>query len=136
MPVFPQYANAKLVEFANYVVTVLAGSAGASITALAGDVQIIEVNAVNVSGNAKVTLPEVALGGPVLVKFSSNNHDADFGTAATITVIPTVADTVAGCLIDGNGSITLSNIGDQAVFASDGTNWWLISKAHNTHDTY
>ena len=136
MPVFPQYENATLVQFANYVKTALTGSAGASIAANSGDVQIVEVNVANVSGVALITLPPVALGGPVVVKYSSNNHEADFGSAAVVTVVPQVIDTVAGTLINGYGSITLTNIGDEVVLASDGVQWWTISKAHNTHDTY
>ena len=138
MPDFPQYQNAALVEYANYRATVLTGSAGASISANPGDVILVEVNAVNVSGTAAVRLPAVALGGPVLVKFTSTNANTAFGTAAVVTIAPAVADVQAATevTIDGRNSIQLNNLGDQVVLASDGTNWWIIDKAHNTHDTF
>jgi hypothetical protein len=136
MPYFPQYQNAVLVEWANYVTTVLTGSTGATISANAGDCQIIEVNAVNVSGTAKVTLPSVALGGPVLVKFASTAEGTAHGTAAVVTIIPQVVDTVAGCKIDGFGSITLTALGDTLVLASDGTNWWAVNKFINSIETW
>lgn len=136
MPDFPQYQNGVLVEYATYTTTVLTGSAGATIAANSGDVRVIQVNAVNVSGTATITLPSVALGGPVLVKFTSNDHDTAFGTAARVKIVPAAADVTAGALIDGYGSVTLQNLGDQAVFASDGTNWWVIDKSHNTTDSW
>ena len=138
MPNFPQYQNAQLVESANYRTTVLAGSAGAAVTAVPGDVVIIEVNAANVSGTATVTLPPVSLGGPVLVKFSHANANTQFGTAARVKVVPSVTDAAAtpAVTIEGYTSITLQNLGDQAVFASDGVTWWTIDKNHNTIDSW
>ncbi len=136
MPNFPQYQNAALVAYATYSTTVLTGSSGATITALAGSVVVVEVNAVNVSGTATVTLPEVALGGPVCVKFASTAEGTAHGTAAQVTIIPTTVDTVAGCKIDGFGSVTLTALGDVVTLASDGTNWWLIDRFHNTIETW
>jgi len=137
MPDFPQYQNAELVEYASYKTTVLTGSSGASITANPGDVIVVEVNVQNVSGTATVTLPAVALGGPVLVKFSSTAAGTVHGTAAVVSVVPAAADVTAGAKIDGSyGSVQLNNIADQVLFASDGTNWWIIDKYHNTHDSY
>jgi hypothetical protein len=137
MPDFPQYQNAALVEYANYRSTVLTGSAGATIAANPGDVILVEVNAANVSGTAAVRLPSVTLGGPVLVKFTST-VTTTFGTAALVTIAPAVADVQAATevTIDGRNSLQLNNLGDQVVLASDGTNWWIIDKAHNTHDTF
>ena len=137
MPNFPQYQNAALVTYSNYRPFVLSGSAGATIAANAGDVILVQVNAINVSGVAAVRLPPVALGGPVLVKFTSTVTNT-FGTAATVTVAPALADVQASTevTIDGRNAITLNNLGDEAVFASDGSNWWIIDKSHNTHDTY
>lgn len=136
MPTYPQYANAVLVTAANFVKTVLTGSAGASISANSGDVQIIEVNAVNVSGTAVVTLPAAALGGPVLVKFSHSNGNTAFGTAARVRVAPNAADTAAGTLIDGFGTVIIQNLGDQLLLASDGVQWWSIEKELNTAETW
>src|ERR1035437_3459498 len=133
MPDFPQYQNAALVTYANYRTFLLTGSAGATIAANSGDVILVEVEAVNVSGTAVVTLPSVVLGGPVLVKVVSGNHDTAFGTAARVRVQPATADVVT---IDGFNTLVLQNLGDQAVFASDGVNWWIIDKAHNTVDSW
>jgi len=134
MPYFPQYPNAALVEYANYR-TLKQGThvtAGAvAVAALAGDV----INNVVVSGDAStytVTLPEVALGGPVLVKVTGV-----FGQVSnSVVIIPTVADTVAGCLIDGFGSISLIQPNALVLLASDGTQWWIISRSHQTTDTW
>ena len=138
MPDFPQYSQAALVPYANYRSTVLTGSAGATIAANPGDVILVEVNAVDVSGTATVRLPSVALGGPVLVKFTSSNANTAFGSAAVVSIAPAVADVQAATevTIDGRNSVTLNNLGDQAVLASDGSNWWVIDKSHNTHDTW
>jgi hypothetical protein len=138
MPDFPQYQNAQLVTYANYRPFLLTGSAGATINANSGDCILVQVNAVNVSGVASVRLPSVALGGPVLVKFTSTNANTAFGSAATVTVAPALTDVQAATevTIDGRNAITLNNLGDECVFASDGSNWWIIDKSHNTHDTY
>ena len=127
MPYFPQYVNATLVEFANYRTF---AAPQAAITAASGDVITVK-GVINNTTTSVVTLPEVALGGPVVVKLAGV-----FGVQAPVTIIPTVVDTVAGCLIDGVGSITLHNAGDQVQLASDGLQWWTISKAHNTNDTW
>ena len=138
MPDFPQYQNAALVEYANYRQLNLTGSTGGSITANPGDVINVTVNAVNVSGTATVTLPSVLLGGPVLVKFTHTNGNTAFGSAAIVRILPATADVNAPTevTIDGYNSLTLNNLGDQVLLASDGTNWWIIDKAHNTHDTF
>ena len=137
MPDFPQYQNAALVEYANYRQLNLTGSTGGSITANPGDVINVTVNAVNVSGTATVTLPSVLLGGPVLVKFAGDGNTT-FGSAAIVRVLPATADVNAATevTIDGYNSLTLTNVSDQVLLASDGSNWWIIDKAHNTHDTY
>lgn len=129
MPYFPQYENALLVEFANYR-SIAAGTA--AVTASAGDVVVVKQSA-NVSTATTVTLPSVSLGGPVLVKLVGT-----FGTGAACHVVPAPQDVTATTevTIDGFNSVTLNNAGDQVVLASDGANWWLISKAHNTHDTF
>ena len=136
MPYFPQYSGGVLVPNANYVVTVLTGSTGATISANSGDIQLVEVNAANVSGTATITLPSVALGGPVLVKFTTTAALTYFGTAARVKVVPNSVDATAGAKIDGFNSIVLQNLGDQAVFASNGTTWWIIDKTHNTIDSW
>lgn len=136
MPNFPQYANASLVEYANFRSLVLTGSTGGSIAANSGDVILVEVNGVNVSGTGAVTLPPVALGGPVLVKYVSTKGKTDFGSAVIVTVTPAATDVTAGVTVDGYYNLTLNNIGDQVLVASDGSNWWIIDAKHNTHDTF
>lgn len=138
MPYFPQYQNAQLVEYANYRSFVKTGSSALAVAANSGDAILVEVNAVNVSGLTTVTLPSVALGGPVLVKFTSSNANTAFGSAATVAIVPAAADVAAATevTIDGHNSILLNNLGDQVVLASDGSNWWIIDKYHNTHDTF
>jgi hypothetical protein len=143
MPYFPQYSGAKLVEFANYR-TITQGTnvshtsaTNLAVTANPGDV----INNVVVSGDASayvVTLPPVAQGGPVQVKVSGI-----FGQVSnSVTIIPQVVDTVAGCLIEGFGSITLtqptsaSGSGSSVVLASDGLQWWIISRAVSTLNTW
>jgi hypothetical protein len=143
MPTYPQYANSQLVEYGNYLYltqgTGVSHSANPEATCAAapGDIIINEV----ASGDATaytVTLPEVALGGPVEVKVvAKSGAAAGFGNVSnTVTIIPTVADTVAGCLIDGWGSIQLIQPNASVVLASDGTNWWIISRSHQTTDTW
>lgn len=137
MPVFPQYQNSLLVESANYRQltqgTHVSHTANplAACTAACGDV----INNVVVSGDATaytVTLPSVATGGPVLVKVTGT-----FGQVSnTVTIIPQVVDTVAGALIDGFGSIQLIQPNASVLLASDGTNWWIISRSHQTTDTW
>lgn len=134
MPYFPQYGNAVLVESANYRVFtqgthVTAGAV--AIAAASGDVIINKVAAGDAS-TFTVTLPPVALGGPVAVKMTG----ARGNVSNTILVIPQVADTVAGCLIDGFGSITLLQVPEEFVLASDGAQWWSVSKFHLTTSTW
>jgi hypothetical protein len=140
MPSFPQYPNAVLVEAANYRqltqgTHVAAGAV--AVAANAGDI----INNVVAAGDAStytVTLPPAALGGPVLVKVSGQ-----FGCVSnSVVIIPQVADTVAGTKIEGFGSIkliqplTAAGTGTSVLLASDGTQWWIISRAFNTTDTW
>ncbi len=140
MPSFPQYPNAVLVEAANYRqltqgTNVTAGAV--AVAANAGDI----INNVVAAGDAStytVTLPPVVLGGPVLVKVSGK-----FGNVSnSVVIIPQVADTVAGTKIEGFGSIkliqplTAAGTGTSVLLASDGTQWWIISRAFNTTDTW
>lgn len=137
MPFWPQYANAVLVENANYRQLTQGTHVNhssnplAACAAASGDV----INNVVASGDATaytVTLPSVALGGPVCVKVTGV-----FGQVSnTVTIIPQVVDTVAGCLIDGFGSIQLIQPNALVVLASDGTQWWIISRSHQTTDTW
>lgn len=79
-----------------------------------------------------VTLPFVANGGPVVVKVIGQ-----FGCVSnTVTIIPQVADTVAGTLIDGFGSIQLVQPNALVALVSDGAQWWIVSRSHQTTDTW
>lgn len=134
MPVWPQYINADLVEAANYRVFTQGTSVTAGAQAIAanpGDVIINKVTAGDAS-TYTVTLPPVSQGGPVCVKMTG----APGNVSNTMIVIPQVVDTVAGCLIDGFGSIKLLQVPEEYILASDGTNWWTVSKAHNTNVTW
>jgi len=64
-----------------------------------------------------------------------------FGAGFNVKVVPNASDLANGVTIDGGAkgpanSIQLKNAGDQCVFASDGSNWWVIDKCHNTHDSW
>lgn len=136
--IFPQYQKAELVPSANYVITVLSDAdSPVAIIAASGDVQIVEINShVITDPVATITLPDVAVGGPVCVKLSSIAPSTYFGSLAQVNVVPAPEDVADAVLINGYGSISLRNIGDVAVFASDGAQWWTIGKSHNTHDTW
>lgn len=131
---FPAYGQSVNVTGGNIRVltqgtTVAAGTV--AVAAAAGDVIINKV----VSGDAStynVTLPPVALGGPVVIKVTGLQGQA----SNKVVVVPQVVDTVAGCLIDGFGSIAAQYPGDVYVLASDGTQWWAISKFHTTTQTW
>lgn len=143
MPYFPQYQNAVLVDNANYVQltqgTHVSHTANplAAYSANPGDI----VTNVVVAGDATpyiITLPSVALGGPVMVKVQGA-----FGQVSnSVLIIPQVVDTVAGCKIEGFGSLkliqplTAAGTGTSIVLASDGLQWWIISRAFNTTDTW
>jgi hypothetical protein len=125
MPHFPQYQNASLVTYSNY------RKVSVNTAANPGDV-IIATAAVT------ITLPPVAFGGPVLVK-----NGTAFGSGHAVTVNLAATDVTASVVLDAgaagtiNGGLVLTNAGDQAVFASDGsTTWWIIDARHNTHDTW
>jgi len=79
-----------------------------------------------------VTLPPVIDGGPVVVKVIGT-----FGQVSnSVLIIPQVADTVAGTLIDGFGSLTLVQPNALVALVSDGAQWWIISRSHQTTDTW
>ena len=135
MPVFPQYQSALLVQAGNYRLFTQGTTVAAGVVTIAAACGDIITNKV-VAGDAStynVTLPSVALGGPVVVKVTGLIQ----GNASnTMVVVPQVVDTVAGCKIDGFGSISLVYPGDLYVLASDGTQWWTVSKAHTTTQTW
>ncbi len=134
MPVFPQYQNALIVQAGNYRLFTQGTTVAAAPRAIAAAAGDIITNKV-VTGDATVytvTLPSVALGGPVVVKVTGFQGQA----SNQVIVIPQVVDTVAGCLIDGFGSVNVQYPGDCYVFASDGTQWWCISKFHTTTQTW
>lgn len=106
MPIFPQYQNAVLVENANIVAKT------ASYTAVSGDFAIVSPAAATV-----VTLPGVALGGPVAVK--------NLTGAYAVTVKSADGSTIDG--IAGTTGFALAKAYDTVVLVSDGSNWWSIS---------
>lgn len=130
MPTFPQYQNAQLVEFANY--RELTDSV-AAVQANSGD--IIEIQfSVNGTNTVTVTLPPIALGGPVLLRRKGKIGDNRTGT---LILIPSPVDVANGIGIGAYGEITVVNGGDEIVVASDGATTWVpISKYHNTHDSW
>lgn len=121
MPQFPQYPNALLVESANYRTGL-----DANATAAAGDVCVFTPTAARV-----LTLPAVAAGGPVCVVLAGT-----FGAGFGVKIVPSDSSQIEGIATGPVGSVLLNNAGDQVVLASDGTNWWAISKSHNTHDSF
>jgi hypothetical protein len=123
MPVFPQHSAAKLVEYANFV-----SALDASYSANPGDFVEFEPSA-----NRVLTLPPAASGGPVGVQLGGT-----FGAGFTVQVVRAAGDTgVIKGLATGNAtSVTLRNSGDNVVLTSDGTNWYAVSKAHNSADTF
>lgn len=135
MPAWPQYMNSQLVEFANYRTFTQGTSVAAGNVAVAanpGDVIVNNVQAGDAS-TYTVTLPSVALGGPVEVKVVGA-----FGNVSnSVIIIPQVVDTVAGCQIDKTwNSLKLIQPNSSVVLASDGTQWWTIASRHNTVDTW
>lgn len=134
MPTWPQPQTALLVESANFRqllqgTHVAAGTV--AVAAAAGDV----INNVVVAGDAStynVTLPPVNTGGPVAVKVTGVVGQV----SNSVVIVPQVADTVAGCLIDGFGSIKLIQPNALLVLVSDGAQWWIVSRSHQTTDTW
>lgn len=108
-----QVSSAVLVEASNFV------SKATGYTASPGDVVLCNGGTTGQAATFNVTLPAVALGGPVTVV----NLNATT-TGATVTVV-----TSDGAKIDGlTGSTgTGVNIGfNRSTFSSDGSNWWRI----------
>lgn len=115
MPVFPQYQNAVLVEYSNFVVH--SATASASATAASGDVHVYN----SAATGWPLTLPPVGLGGPVKVV---NIH-------ATGTVVVSPNET-ANVNVNGGASYTVpagatGAAATSATFFSDGTANWYAS---------
>lgn len=112
MPYFPQYMNAELVGFANYVAKT------AAYTAAAGDF-------VEMTGTAAVTvtLPPANTGGPVAVKQMVVGT-----TTGAVTVIASTSDGTATKIdgIAGTTGVTITTQYTTVTFASDGTSWWRV----------
>lgn len=108
MPYYPQYMNAQLVEYANFTVQTSA------YTAKSGD--FVLANAT--SAAFTVTLPAVALGGPVTVKKTDS-------ASHTVTIVTADGSTIDG--LTGATGIGLAAQYDTVELASDGTNWWVVS---------
>lgn len=141
MPNFPQYQNAFLAEYATYRQltqgTHVSHTANPATPCFAnpGDV-ITNVVVAGDSTAYTVYLPAVTTGGPVIVKVTG----VPAPTGNTVTISPLVSDTVAGVLIDGWANVVIANTagGSNATvtFASDGSNWWIVSKSHSTTETW
>lgn len=115
MPVFPQYANALLVESSAFFTHSATASSGNAATAASGDVRVYNTAA---TGNTLV-LPSVASGGPVAVV---NIH-----ATGTVVVSPAAADSSAN--VNGGASYTVpagatGAAATHALFFSDGLNWY------------
>ncbi len=115
MPIFPQYQNAVLVEYSNIVTHT--ATASASAQAVSGDVHVYN----SAATGWPLTLPAVALGGPVKVV---NIH-------ATGTVVVTPFET-SGTNVNGGTSYTVpagatGAAATSATFFSDGSANWYAS---------
>jgi hypothetical protein len=140
VPYFPQYSSATLVEYANYR-SLTQASGVTAYSANSGDFFTNSVLAGDATAYV-ITLPSVALGGPVAVKMAG----VPGNVSNTVTVAVLGADYAAGCRIGGTGgygSVKLIHNaasgqldGPLLILASDGTNWWIVSKAHSTVDTW
>ena len=140
MPTFPQPLTGILTEAANYR-SLTQASGTTAYSANSGD---FFTNAV-LAGDATayvVTLPAASLGGVVAVKMSG----VPGNVSNTVTVQVLGADFAAGSRIGGTGGYGSLKLihnaaatqldGPLVILASDGTNWWLVSKAHSTVDTW
>lgn len=112
MPNDDQYINAGLVPFANFT-----AQAGASYTASNGDVVLYTPTA-----NSVVTLPAVALGGPVRVVNLAGTYTVTVKTADGSTVQGVAGTT--GYVVPAGGTGASST---HATFVSNGTNWFVIA---------
>lgn len=140
MPTFPQYQSAALVQAANYR-NLTQASGVTAYSANAGDFFTNSVLAGDATGYV-ITLPAVVNGGPVAVKMSG----VPGNVSNTITVQVLGSDYAAGCRIGGTGGYGSLKLihnaaatqldGPLVILASDGTNWWIVSKAHSTVDTW
>lgn len=140
MPVFPQYQNATLVANANYR-SLTQASGTTAYSANPGDFFTNSVLAGDATAYV-ITLPAVVTGGPVAVKLAG----VPGNVSNTVVVQILGADYAAGSRIGGTGgygSIKLVHDGAAGqldgpllILASDGTNWWIVSKAHSTVDTW
>ena len=140
MPTFPQYQNASLVQNANYVKLTQA-SGTTAYSANPGDFFTNSVLAGDATAYT-ITLPAVNTGGPVAVKMAG----VPGNVSNQIIVQVLGADFAAGCRIGGTGGYGSLKLihnaaagqldGPLVILASDGTHWWLVSKAHSTVDTW
>jgi hypothetical protein len=116
MPQWPQYQNASLVTFANYVVK------SAAYTAAPGDVVLVNATA----GAVVIELPLVALGGPVVVKKTDS-------VAHNVTVKTSDSATVDG--VAGSTGLVLSTQYATATFVSDGVSNWTVHATYQASAT-
>lgn len=109
-----QYSGARLVEFSNFVKT------NTGYTANAGDIVLCNAGTTGQAATFTVTLPAVALGGPVTVI----NADATTvgGTITVKTADLSLIDNVVGTT-----GVTIAIAYNRNTFASDGTNWWRVA---------
>jgi hypothetical protein len=112
MPVYPQYSGAKLVEFANIVAVT-----ATTYSANPGDL-VVHSGTTSLT----ITLPAIAVGGPVGVK--------QLGTAgAAVTIITTEGTNSNIDGIVGTTGTTCSVQYSSATFSSDGvSNWYRVAQ--------
>ena len=124
------YPNALLVESSNFV------AKNAAYTANAGDVVVCNsgTSGAGSAGTFIVTLPAVALGGPVTVL--NWNATTVAGTVFVVTADGSNIDGVSGtigstlAILDPSANATTGVVFDQKVrstFSSDGSNWWRVA---------
>ena len=124
------YPNSLLVESSNFV------AKSAAYTAAAGDVVVgnTGTSGAGSAGTFIVTLPAVALGGPVTVL--NVNSTTVGGTIYVVTADGSTIDTQGGTIGTTIALITPSVYGTAGAdvglrarntFASDGTSWWRVA---------
>ena len=108
-----QYPNAVLVESSNFVYK------NTGYTASSGDVVVCNNGTAGVAATFSVTLPAVALGGPVTVL-----NQAATTVGGTVTVITSDGSQIDGTSGTSGTSPATIQIGrNRNTFVSDGTNW-------------